>query len=109
LSGRLRDAAYHCYIVADLTESLVGEIWNFNLKETPDREGRFGYIADGTAYVEIIPYGKLLRDAKLRQGIFFQKLGLTNFDPEIPGSVPKAINEELEDAQAGSGEPEDDC
>ena len=28
-----------------------------------------------------IPYGKLLQDAKLRQGIFFQKLGLTNLDP----------------------------
>jgi hypothetical protein len=54
------------------------------LKVTPDGEGRFGYINDGGVYVEIIPYGKLLQDAKLRQGIFFQKLGLTDLDPTDP-------------------------
>jgi hypothetical protein len=55
-----------------------------NLKITPDGEGRFGYINDGGVYVEIIPYGKLLQDAQLRQGIFFQKLGLTDLDPTDP-------------------------
>jgi hypothetical protein len=31
----------------------------------------------------------LLRDAKLRQGIFFQKLGLTDLDPiVVPQSPP---------------------
>ena len=44
---------------------------------------------------------KLLRDAKLRQGIFFQKLGLTNFDPEILVGVPEAINEELGGSTGG--------
>jgi hypothetical protein len=68
-------------IVADLTDTLLREIRDLNLKITPDGEGRFGYINDGGVYIEIIPYGKLLQDAKLRQGIFFQKLGLTNLDP----------------------------
>ena len=79
--SRIKGAAYHCYIVADLTDTLLREIRDLNLKITPDGEGRFGYINDGGVYIEIIPYGKLLQDAKLRQGIFFQKLGLTNLDP----------------------------
>jgi hypothetical protein len=72
------------YIVADLTDTLLREIRDLNLKITPDGEGRFGYINDGGIYVEIIPYGKLLLDAKLRQGIFFQKLGLTDLAPSVP-------------------------
>jgi hypothetical protein len=82
--SRIKGAAYHCYIVADLTDTLLREIRDLNLKVTPDGEGRFGYINDGGVYVEIIPYGKLLQDAKLRQGIFFQKLGLTDLDPTDP-------------------------
>jgi len=65
----------------DAADLLLREIRDLNLKITPDGEGRFGYINDGGVYIEIIPYGKLLQDAKLRQGIFFQKLGLTNLDP----------------------------
>jgi hypothetical protein len=79
--SRIKGAAYHCYIIADLTDTLLREIRDLNLKITPDGEGRFGYINDGGVYIEIIPYGKLLQDAKLRQGIFFQKLGLTDLDP----------------------------
>lgn len=77
---RLRDAAYHCYIIADITPTLLREVDMLPFNETPDGEGLFGYIGNGDqkAYVEIIPYDKLLRDAKLRQGIFFQKLGLTD-------------------------------
>jgi hypothetical protein len=82
--SRIKGAAYHCYIVADLTDTLLREIRDLNLKITPDGEGRFGYINDGGVYVEIIPYGKLLQDAQLRQGIFFQKLGLTDLDPTDP-------------------------
>jgi hypothetical protein len=88
-SARLRDAAYHCYIIADLTETFLREIRDFDLKPTPDGEGRFGYIRNNHAYIEIVPYEKLLRDAKLRQGIFFQKLGLTDLDPTVvPQSRP---------------------
>jgi hypothetical protein len=79
--SRIKGAAYHCYVVADLTDTLLREIRDLNLKITPDGEGRFGYINDGGVYIEIIPYGKLLQDAKLRQGIFFQKLGLTDLNP----------------------------
>lgn len=101
-SPRLRDAAYHCYIIADITPSFEREITMLPFTETPDGEGLFGYIGNGERkiYVEIIPYSKLLRDAKLRQGIFFQKLGLTDFDrkakmpeEEIEKLIPLAMEE----------------
>ena len=96
---RLRGAAYHCYIIADITPTLQREIGVFTYSETPDGEGVFGYIGGGEqkAYVEIIPYQKLLRDAKLRQGIFFQKLGLTDLAPAVDGRPlpPEPEAEEL--------------
>jgi hypothetical protein len=75
-----------------LTDTLLREIRDLNLKITPDGEGRFGYINDGGVYIEIIPYGKLLQDAKLRQGIFFQKLGLTNLDPTAATRKGEALD-----------------
>ena len=97
---RLRDAAYHCYIVADRTPTFNREINVFPHNETPDGEGVFLYIGSDAAraYVEIIPYDKLLRDAKLRQGIFFQKLGLNDFDQPKDAPPPPLTPEEIEDA-----------
>jgi hypothetical protein len=104
---RLRDAAYHCYIIADRTPTLNREISLFSHNETPDGEGVFLYIGSDTAraYVEIIPYDKLLRDAKLRQGIFFQKLGLSDFDrhKDAPMPPPDIVDdqsaEQIEDVE----------
>jgi len=97
-STRLREAAYHCYIIADRTPSFEREIEMLPFTETPDGEGLFGYIGSGDrkAYVEIIPYNKLLRDAKLRQGIFFQKLGLTDLDRK-KGAPPPPTEQEIDE------------
>jgi hypothetical protein len=100
--ARLREAAYHCYIIADITPTLLKEIQMLPFNETPDGAGLFGFIGNGNAYVEIIPYDKLLRDANLRQGIFFQKLGLTDLDrPKgAPSAPPVRVGEmavEMED------------
>lgn len=91
---RLRHASYHCYIIADIEPTLKREIEIFPFNETPDGEGRFGYIGGGDqkVYVEIIPYDKLLRDAKLRQGIFFQKLGLTDLDRKPGTKLPPELD-----------------
>jgi hypothetical protein len=77
IRGISESTAFHCYIVADITpeleERLIGRI-----QRTPDGEGYFGYQTNPTAFVEIVPYGKLLNDARLRNTIFFQHLGVTN-------------------------------
>jgi hypothetical protein len=66
-----------CYIVADLTNSLLDCLRGTPVnKPTPDGKGRFGYVDDLRAYVEVIPYEKLWDDAYKRNEIFFKKLGL---------------------------------
>lgn len=81
LSPHLQNAAFHCYIVADLTDSLMEELGGYRFEKTPDGRGLVGYLTNPDAYVEIISYPKLLADAKMRNSIFFQKLGITNVDP----------------------------
>ena len=46
------------------------------LIRTPDNLGYFGYNPSLSAYVEVISYTKLLRDAKKRNKILFDKLNL---------------------------------
>lgn len=69
--------SFHCYIVADITpqlrEKMIGRF-----AKTPDGQGYFGYTTNPNAFVEIIPFGKVMHDARLRNSIFFQKLGITN-------------------------------
>jgi hypothetical protein len=104
----LKTAAYHCYIIADLTPTRIGELQHFSLRKTPDGEGRVGYVGNENAYVEIIPYDKLLREARLRQAIFFQKLGLTDFDPDVNASAEAVQALDAEMAEAGLAEKDSD-
>jgi len=94
---RLKNAAYHCYVVADLTEQLLRALKGYNLNPTPDGLGRFGHVGsdEDRFFVEIIPYEKLLTDAKQRNAIFFDKLGLTHLDARTapPAADEPTVNE----------------
>ncbi len=68
--------SFDCFIVADLTEGLRNKLIGLPLQPTPDGEGMFGYTDNPKAFVEIIPFAKLLRDAKARNSAFFAQLGL---------------------------------
>jgi len=70
------DIPFFCYIVCDITPSLVKQAKLLDLTATPDRQGFFGYRKQYNAYVEIISYTKLVGDAKKRNAAFFNKLGL---------------------------------
>ena len=63
--------AFHCYVVADLTPTLDASIIG-RFSRTPDQQGYFGYSPDPPAFVEIVPYGKILKDSKIRNTIFFK-------------------------------------
>jgi hypothetical protein len=71
--------AFHCYIIADLTEQLRDRMIG-RFMPTPDGEGYFGYSPDPPEFVEILPFGKLLRNARMRNAIFFQTLGIAETD-----------------------------
>ena len=82
-SPRLKDAAFHCYVVADITDSLRESLDGFPFTDTPDGQGLIGYLRNPDAFVEVISYSKLLSDARMRNAIFFQKLGLNDIDPTL--------------------------
>ncbi len=67
----------YIYIVCDLTTK-IREFARMtgSLSISPDNEGYFGYLKDYNAYIEIKSYKKVIADAKMRNQIFFSKLGL---------------------------------
>ena len=65
-----------CYVICDINESLEKQAYDFELSKTPDGQGFFGYKRTYNAYVEVISYTKMITDAKKRNAIFFDKLGL---------------------------------
>jgi hypothetical protein len=77
IRGINEGTSFHCYIVADITPQLEEKMIG-RFHRTPDGQGYFGYQTNPTAFVEVVPYGKILNDARLRNTIFFQKLGITN-------------------------------
>jgi hypothetical protein len=46
------------------------------LTQTPDSLGFFGYSNNYGTYIEIISFDKLVSDAKKRNAVLFEKLGL---------------------------------
>ena len=64
------------YIVCDLTEKIRGFARMHQLTVSPDDEGFFGYHTGYKIYLELFSFKKLLKDANLRNKIFFSKLGL---------------------------------
>ncbi|WP_152184546.1 ATP-binding protein [Sulfurimonas indica] len=65
-----------CYIVADLTDTLVYRCKMSNLTPTDDGMGYFGFNKEFEAYIEVISFDKLVQSAKERNRAFFDKLGL---------------------------------
>ncbi len=72
--GNVNNAAFYCYVIADITDSLEEDAANAGLNRTPDGEGFFGFNAPRGAYIEVISYTKLLKDAKQRNEVLFDKL-----------------------------------
>ena len=70
----LDNVAFHCYIIADLTPSLITRAENSGYIKTIDGEGFFGYNGPQNAYIQIISYNKIIEDAKKRNQILFDKL-----------------------------------
>ena len=68
---------FYGYVVCDLTPKV--ESWLLrekDFKQMPDRLGWFQWMGNINLYVEVISWDKVLKDAKMRNQIFFQKLGI---------------------------------
>ena len=67
-----------CFIVADFTESLIKVVRTSPANNpTADGQGYFGVSREHNASVEVLPYAKVLNDARVRNEAFFRHLGLT--------------------------------
>lgn len=68
---------FYGYVVCDLTQKV--ENWLEREKDftpMPDRMGWFKWIGNINLYVEVISWDKVLKDASMRNQIFFEKLGI---------------------------------
>ena len=71
-----RDIPGFCYVVCDLTETMINRCKLYSLHPTADHMGYFGYNENYKAYIEVISYDLLLTAARERNNAFFTKLGL---------------------------------
>jgi len=67
---------FYCYIVCDMTPNLKKLAKRYDFIETPDAQGFFRYHSEYLAYVEIVGFDKLLRDARQRNRAFFDRLNI---------------------------------
>ena len=52
--GNVQNAAFYCYVIADITDSLAIDAENAGLNKTLDGEEYFGYNNPKGAYIEVI-------------------------------------------------------
>ena len=68
---------FFCYVIADITPKLEQMLIEQQInRPLPGGRGFFGFHPDYNAYVEVIHYNKLIEDARLRNEVFFRKLGI---------------------------------
>ena len=66
----------YCYVITDLTPSVVDRCEFLDLTKTSDHLGYFGFHKHYKAYIEVISFDRLVNMAKERNRAFFDKLGL---------------------------------
>lgn len=66
----------YIYIVCDIVPKIQEFADLAGLAISPDKQGYFGYNPKYNAYIEIKSFKKVIDDAKIRNQIFFKKLGI---------------------------------
>lgn len=68
---------FFCYVVCDVTPRLLEVLENMGMNnELPGDRGYYGYNKPLNAYIEILEYDQIVKDARLRHEAFFEKLGI---------------------------------
>ena len=70
-TGNIR---FFCYIICDIDATMKKYAKLDDLKVSPDSMGYYKYIDSYKAYLEIIPYNKIIQDSQKRNKILFDKL-----------------------------------
>lgn len=72
-----QNTPFYGYVICDLTSKV--EKWlhdEKNFTPMPDSLGWYDWIGNINLYIEVLSWDKVLKDAQLRNKIFFQKLGI---------------------------------
>jgi hypothetical protein len=83
LRGKSIDAKentpFYCYIIADITPTLKYILEEESFVPTPDGLGYFRFYdtKNYKAYIEVLPFKKIIHDAKQRNKVLFDSLKLT--------------------------------
>lgn len=67
---------FYLYAICDVTKTLERVLDNHDFTRTPDGLGFYRYNEKMNAYVEVLSYDKVIADAKKRNKVLFDKLGL---------------------------------
>jgi hypothetical protein len=71
------DTPFFCYLICDITPRLKSILEDYKINQTlPGGRGFFGYNDTRRAYVEVLQYGQIVKDARLRHEAFFKELGI---------------------------------
>lgn len=71
------DTPFFCYLVCDSTPRLQALLEDYGIVQTlPGGRGYFGYNDTRRAYIEVLQYSEIVKDARLRHEAFFKKLGI---------------------------------
>lgn len=65
---------FFCYILCDVNDKIKLLAKQNDFKKTPDNIGYYNYLSNYNAYIEILPYNKMVQDSKKRNKILFDKL-----------------------------------
>lgn len=65
------------FLVCDLTDKIREICKLYSLTSSPDSEGYYGFQLNYNAYIEVMSFDKMIKDADLRNRIFFTKLNLS--------------------------------
>ena len=68
---------FYGYVMCETSEKVKERL--FKEKEftpMPDGLGWFRWLGDNNLYMEVLSWDKVLRDAEMRNSIFFRKLGI---------------------------------
>ena len=70
--------AFYAYVVCDFEpgSDFDNAARMANLIKSPDGRGYFGFISGYNAYMEMVSFDKLVDDARQRNRVFFQRLGI---------------------------------
>lgn len=70
------DIPGYCYVLCDLTDSIIARCRLLDLTVSRDYMSYFGFHKQYKAYIEVMSFDKLVNSAKERNRAFFDKLGL---------------------------------